>query len=328
MKRNLKQKAIRTLLPIGRVRWSDKPGKKVLIALNNYYTEKRWRGLFEQKKLNPNVVFCKTRLDIIRHFNAADICFLYSFGSTLQSFRPQNKTLYFPVTGKEFLTRPVSENNRILTPEPLSAQAIAEYCLATTITFIRSLQYAFFNQKAGKWRQQPILATPYRSIDSYRVGILGAGNVGKAIAQIFALNGCSVSCCDKKEIGNQHFIEHYFPVTELHNFLGNIDILIVALPLTAETEGMITLNELQHLGPGKIIVNISRGKIIREKDLIVALKNRIIGGAILDVFEREPLKRFSPLWHLDNVIVTPHIAGNINLFAESIMADFIGKTLS
>jgi phosphoglycerate dehydrogenase-like enzyme len=79
------------------------------------------------------------------------------------------------------------------------------------------------------------------------------------------------------------------------------------------------------LGSDSCLINISRGNIIVEKDLIHALKSKIIRGAVIDVFSREPLPGSSPLYKLDNVILTPHISGNINLFVDEIQEDFINK---
>ncbi len=88
---------------------------------------------------------------------------------------------------------------------------------------------------------------------------------------------------------------------------------------------MIGMQELKMLGSDSYLINISRGNIIVEDDLIQALRLKIIKGAVIDVFSKEPLPGSSPLYKLDNVILTPHISGNINLFVDEIQIDFINK---
>jgi phosphoglycerate dehydrogenase-like enzyme len=102
-------------------------------------------------------------------------------------------------------------------------------------------------------------------------------------------------------------------------------LLIIALPLNAETANLIGIRELRMLGSDAYLMNISRGNIIVEQDLVKALRSKIIKGAVLDVFAKEPLPGSSPLYKLDNVILTPHISGNINLFVDEIQEDFIKK---
>ena len=84
--------------------------------------------------------------------------------------------------------------------------------------------------------------------------------------------------------------------------------LISLLPLTKETRSLITLNEFKALGNKSYFVNIGRGKTIKENDLIYALKNNIIKGAIVDVFEKEPIAKNHVYWNMENIIITPHIA--------------------
>ena len=107
------------------------------------------------------------------------------------------------------------------------------------------------------------------------------------------------------------------------------------LPLTKETRNLITLNEFKALGNDSYFVNIGRGKTIKEKDLIYALKNKIIKGAIVDVFEKEPLKQNHPYWNMENIIITPHIAAATRVtnyavedFAKNIRLLYEGKKLN
>ena len=115
---------------------------------------------------------------------------------------------------------------------------------------------------------------------------------------------------------------------QLNEFIDHTDILIVALPLNDSTKHIINKNILKALGSKKYLINVSRGEIIDEVALIDALSTYTIKGAALDVFETEPLSINSGLYKCDNAIITPHIAGNMNLFVKEIQQDFIFKALS
>ena len=98
------------------------------------------------------------------------------------------------------------------------------------------------------------------------------------------------------------------------NLLGEAGVVILTLPLTNETRGLFGENAFSKIKKGCILVNISRGAVVEETALIKALKDGVLGGACLDVFEKEPLQKDSPLWNFENVIVTPHnsFVGNGN----------------
>ncbi len=237
--------------------------------------------------------------------------------------------LYFPLLGLDFLQEEnIPDNFKIEKPPAFSPSiAIAEYCVAMLILLSRNLQFAFYDQRKKKWDQELLIGDSFIPVSKFKIGILGVGNIGKAIAAYFKKMGCFVAGCDKCITGNLNFIDKWFNVYDLKTFLELIDVLIVALPLTSETKNLIGLKELECLGSSSYLINISRGDIIKEKDLFIALINKVIKGAVLDVFSHEPLSSSNKFYNLDNVIITPHIAGNINLFVNDIQKDFILKAL-
>jgi phosphoglycerate dehydrogenase-like enzyme len=113
--------------------------------------------------------------------------------------------------------------------------------------------------------------------------------------------------------------------SELPAILPVADALVVILPLTAETRGLIDAAALARLPPGALVVNMGRGPVIDEAALVEELRSARLGGAALDVFETEPLPAASPLWHLPNVIVSPHIGGDVpgweRWFTESFLQE-------
>jgi D-2-hydroxyacid dehydrogenase (NADP+) len=329
----IKRLIIRIILSFFKNKWADGGSLKVLITVNKYFSETSWENIFATKynteSQNWDIVLCKNRFDVYKHFSSADICFLYGYGSYLIRYRSTPKLLYFPLLGLEFLiNKQIPENFKIEKPQAYAAFAVAEYCIAMTIVLSRNIQYSIYNQFNKKWDQRPFLKDSFISILTRKIGILGVGSVGKVIAECFKRIGCYTAGFDKNINRDFSFIDKWYNKHELSEFLKDIDVLIISISLNEETKNFIGMEEFKMLGPSAYLINISRGDIINEKDLIKALNTKIIKGAVLDTFDREPLSGTSALYNLDNLIITPHIAGNINLFVNEIQEDFIMKVLN
>ena len=176
------------------------------------------------------------------------------------------------------------------------------------VLHFHSDQYLYrIQQQSREWIQQSSAQSEDRTI-----GIMGLGNIGKAI-------GDSLINLDFKVIGwgaspksSLGAIEYYYGQEQLSGFLSQTDILINVLPLTENTKDILTKTELSYLPEGSFIINIGRGGIINESDLLSILDTRHIAAAALDVFAEEPLPENNSLWDHPSVYVTPHIAGQSN----------------
>ena len=176
------------------------------------------------------------------------------------------------------------------------------------VLHFHSDQYLYrIQQQSREWIQQSSVQSEDRTI-----GIMGLGNIGKAI-------GDSLVNLDFKVIGwgarpknSTGEIEYYYGHEQLSEFLSQTDILINILPLTENTKNILTKNELKLLPKGSFIINIGRGGIINENDLLSFLNSGHINAAALDVFAQEPLPENNSLWDHPSVYVTPHIAGQSN----------------
>ena len=176
------------------------------------------------------------------------------------------------------------------------------------VLHFHSDQYLYrIQQQSREWIQQSSVQSEDRTI-----GIMGLGNIGKAI-------GDSLINLDFKVIGwgaspksSLDAIEYYYGQEQLSGFLSQTDILINVLPLTENTKDILTKTELSYLPKGSFIINIGRGGIINESDLVSVLDTRHIAAAALDVFAEEPLPENNSLWDHPSVYVTPHIAGQSN----------------
>jgi len=145
---------------------------------------------------------------------------------------------------------------------------------------------------------------------------VGWGPIAQRVAQFLSVLGLRLKVVRQKaQIGSLAKPGGDFSQPEMLTFetldsaLPSTDWIVLMCPLTDTTRGLINARRLNLLPPGAGLVNVSRGEVVVESDLIEALQNGSLGSAYLDVFEHEPLSQTSPLWHLPNVIVTPHSAG-------------------
>ena len=167
------------------------------------------------------------------------------------------------------------------------------------------------------------------------VGVVGMGAIGLECARLAKALGCRVLGIRRSvgERGPDAVADEVLPPGDLDELLAESDHVVLAVPLSEETRHMIGAAQLHTMGARSersYLINIARGEVVDEAALTEALREGIIAGAALDVFEREPLPPESPLWELDNVIITPHITGgveNYNELATSIFCDNLRRYL-
>lgn len=180
---------------------------------------------------------------------------------------------------------------------------MAEFAVCSILQICKN-SYFFYKNKENKiWEKCRNL----QELINKKVCIIGAGNIGTEIAKrlrAFVSNIVGIDpITDKKE-----FYDNVFPLEKLNDQLRDSDIVILTMPLTRDNISFFNKDKFELMKKTSIFVNISRGMLVNEKDLIDTLKKRKIYGAVLDVFENEPLYQDSELWNLDNVIITPHNA--------------------
>ena len=195
-------------------------------------------------------------------------------------------------------------------------------------TLLGLLHFAKGGPELARWQQERHWERHAgRQVAGSRVLLVGLGGVGRAVARLLAAAGVQVVGAGRTERGgSQHGGSHhgrsqhgrdvpgvasYVPVQQLGRVLPDVDALVLACPLTAQTRHLIGERELALLRPGAVVVNISRGQVIDEDALIAALRGGHLGGACLDVFATEPLPASSPLWGMPNVIISPHSASTV-----------------
>jgi phosphoglycerate dehydrogenase-like enzyme len=180
------------------------------------------------------------------------------------------------------------------------AIAIAEYVIANILACYQGVFARRRYQQAHQWEK-----TVFKELWHTRWLLCGFGNIGQAVAQRLRAFECEVVAVRRS--GQAHALaDQVITLWQMADHLPQVDGVIIACPLTAETTGLVNAAFFQQLKPGATLVNIARGKIVEESALIDALKRGVVAQAILDVFDPEPLPSDSPLWDLDNVLISPH----------------------
>jgi glyoxylate/hydroxypyruvate reductase A len=173
------------------------------------------------------------------------------------------------------------------------------------VLYFHSDYYRYVKQQSNKqWLPQDFVAPRDRTI-----GIMGFGNIGKQIAELLVSQGFKVVGWGASEKHETGLVEYFYGKEQMSAFFNKTEILINVLPLTDATRNRVTESELHQLPQGAFVINMGRGCIVNEDDLLSLLDSGHIAAAVLDVFDIEPLPDNNPLWSHPNVTITPHIAG-------------------
>lgn len=182
---------------------------------------------------------------------------------------------------------------------------MSEFALLLMLQWARRLPLIYRNQQNKRWDQN----IPNGELYGHTLGIIGPGSIGEAIAlkaKIFGMRTVGLNQSGRAAPG---FDEIYSGSSGLDRILAESDYLIMLMPSTPKTKKFLSLEQFRKMKPSAYFINLARGSVVDENGLIEALQNGILAGAALDVFEEEPLPENSTLWSLDNVTITPHVAG-------------------
>lgn len=193
-------------------------------------------------------------------------------------------------------------------------QQVAEYVLGYLLHTLLKIEDYRRDQDRGAW-----LARPRPLLADCRVGVIGLGHIGGAIAERLACFGPQVMGVCRSARPVPH-VDRVFAQANWRAMLPLCDALVLAAPLTDQTRGMIDAEALQALPAGATLINVGRGRVVDEAALLEALRDGHLGAAVLDVFDEEPLPPDNPLWTEPNAWVTPHIAAPSEV--EPIAAEF------
>lgn len=178
---------------------------------------------------------------------------------------------------------------------------IAEFAVGGVLTLYKDLRGFAQRQRAHEWKQRAYL----RELGGKRVLIVGAGSIGTEIASRLGAFGCHVTGIAQTAGPREHY-DRVWAMDALDRCLPEADVVVLALPSNAGTRHLMDGERLARMKEGAVLVNVCRGAVADEAALIRALESGRLSGAVLDVFETEPLPENSPLWDMENVLVTPH----------------------
>ncbi len=197
-----------------------------------------------------------------------------------------------------------------------SAPSIAQYVIGMMLSRSKRFGELAEQQARREWTQ-----LRGRDLTGQTVGIIGTGSIGGEVARLSKAFGMRTIGARRSE-KQARWIDEQVPLRRLRYLLKESDFVVLACPLTKQTEGLIGERELRAMKPTATLINIARGRVIDEAQLIRALEEEWIAGACLDVFTWEPLPETSPLWTMPNVVITPHSSGISPLNMDRAMGIF------
>ncbi len=192
-----------------------------------------------------------------------------------------------------------------------------DHALALILAFERRLLHAVQQQRERRWSP-----TTAGSVSGKTVALIGLGEVGRAVAAGCAGLGMRVVGV-RAEVRSTLHVERVYPPPELDDALRAADYVVVVVPLTDRTRGLLDSRALSAMQPHAVLIHLSRGGIVDEIALCAALREGRLAGAALDVFEREPLPPDSPLWATPGLLITPHVAGRVRGYFERALGVFV-----
>lgn len=269
-----------------------------------------------------------------------DVEILYSFHlprNALEIARRLRWLQLHSAGANHLLDHPIMKHEvAITTVSGIHATPIAEYVFASILAYRWQVPVWTHNQREGRWPSDRWNLYARPELRDSTLGVVGYGSIGREVGRLGNAFGMRVLALRrspgqaKEGYASEHtgdqagaIPEQFFTPDKLHEMLSECDYVVVALPLTHETEHLIGEAELKAMKPSAYLVNIARGAIVDEKTLVRAVREGWIAGAGLDVFEREPLPDDSPLWAMDNVLISPHVAGFTPRYDERATAIFV-----
>jgi len=286
------------------------------------------------KRVAPHVqlVATTTEQETLREIEDADA--LYGHWITPELIRRAKKLRWIQVghVGVEGLMFPELANSDIVlcNARGTTGVNIAEHVMALILAFARTLNITIRRQQEKVWEKR--VNMPVLEIAGDTLGIIGLGSIGLQVAKRARAFDMRILAVDPTQTYKPDDVESLWRLDRLHGMLSQSDFVAICCPLTPETEGMMGAPEFRAMKETAFLINIARGRIVKQDELVQALQAGEIAGAGLDATDPEPLPQDSPLWEMQNVIITPHHAGQspkaparvFGLFCENLRR-FVGN---
>lgn len=232
---------------------------------------------------------------------------------------PQLKWIQLVSAGVEhILHRGILDSSVLVTTASgIHVHAISEYVLCCMVMLSRQIPQVLKETSAHSWRPRRARAYYGEELFGKTVGILGMGAIGTRVAEVCRCIGMEV--LGLRRTSSDAKSDVMFTPDRLTEMLPRCDFVIVALPVTAETRGIVGEPQFRAMKTSAYLINVARGEIVEEAALVRALREGWIAGAALDVFTQEPLPPESEMWEVPNLIITPHMSGNFLAYLDRVM---------
>lgn len=277
---------------------------------------------------------------IEEHLRDAEIIFTISLRPEQLALARALRWIHAPTAAvHQFMFPELINSNVLLTnSREVHGPVVAEHVMALIFALAKKIPQAVLFQQKRVWGQEAMWTdgTHLQELAGATLGLIGVGSIGRRVAQMASAMGMRVIAVREHiEKGTPEGVSAVFPLSELDQLLQQSDFVVLAAPLIEATEGLINAYRLATMKPSAYLINVGRGPQVDEAALADALRSHRIAGAALDVFEREPLPADSPLWSLENLLITPHTAGltdklwhrHYDLFSDNLRRYLAGEPL-
>lgn len=328
------------------------PAKKVLIATHHrldLWIAPEWFADRLRKEFPElEVVRMTTYEGIEKEIADADVAFTFSLRPEQFAEAKRLRWIHSPAAAvHQFLFPEFVNSDVILTnAREVHGPVVAEHVMALIFALAKRIPESVRFQQKHVWGQETLWQNhaPPAEIAGATLGLAGLGGIGRNVAQRASALGMKVIAVRRSQSSQNErhpahssteFVNEVLPSSQLGEMLERADYVVLAVPVTDETRGMIGAEQFSQMKRDAYIINVGRGPLIVEAALIEALRQRTIAGAALDVFDQEPLPADSPLWDLENLLITPHTAGmttklwerHYTLFSENLRRFMRGDKL-
>lgn len=267
--------------------------------------------------------------EALQHHREADVVCTVFPPEDLLALAPDLRWLQLASAGVEHALRAgaVRAGGPVVTnASGVHSVPIGEFVLSAMLVWSRKWPELLSLQRGGVWPDRTGREA-FTGTELYErtLGVIGLGAIGGEVARIgHALDMRVLATKRTVEPGARaENVDQLFPMARLEDLLGQSDFVVLCTPLTDETRHLIDARRLAQMRPNAVLINIARGKLVDEADLVHALSAGTIAGAALDVFEVEPLPESSPLWDMPNVLISPHIAGSTERYSDRLTTLFL-----
>ncbi len=316
---------------------------KVLVSIQQ--AVKQWQipaeGVATLRARSPHIEFTHATTPAERAAGLAECDVAYTWILTAAEFAqaPRLRWLHTSAVAVETLCLPELFARGVVVTNTRGVQAvpIAEHVLAVILGLAKHLPFVIDNQRSARWAQDQFMGDRLpRLLRGGTLGLIGVGTIGSEIAARAQAFGMRIVATRRRTgQGSVPGVDHIYSTERLSEMLEQCHVLVIAAPLTPETNALIGATQIAQLPTGAVIVNVGRARILDTDALVSALHSGHLGGASLDVFPEEPLPPEHPLWRCPNVILTPHTSGFrqghwdevVDLFAENLRRFEAGEPL-